>query len=486
MPFRPTLLASVLLAVSGAAAQAATFTVTTTADSGPGSLRAAILAANAEPGAHTIEFAPGFPLSGVVLLSSALPTITAERLAIDGSGREPRIDGNNQHRPFTIEVSVESVEFQSLHIRNGRVSLEFGGCVFGVPSSLGGNLTFRNVELRNCRSVGSGLSGGGAIYWPRPQGLLVIEDAYLIENESEVTAASGSASGGAVFTNAGLRIENTVFESNRAFASSPTGSSSGFGGAISVSNPTGSLSIERSIFATQFIGNSTLPSPGGGLGGAVLVGSGIEIRFDGSWFADNSSTFGGALGIRLLDIGSERPRVLLAQTSFVNNVAANSGGAITLDTGDLGVLAATFYNNSAPQGAHLGFPTGAAIESFENTLLGPTSSGDPCQFNPLVLPGALIGRNLVSGSGCNFARNAELPSVPLGTISIDESPGLIPVVRFSGAAVIDSIPETAFCGPVDARGTPRPQDGNGDGIARCDVGAYEAPGPMIFRNGFEP
>ena len=35
---------------------AATFTVTTTADSGPGSLRQAILDANASPGADTIVF----------------------------------------------------------------------------------------------------------------------------------------------------------------------------------------------------------------------------------------------------------------------------------------------------------------------------------------------------------------------------------------------------------------------------------------------
>lgn len=63
---------------------AATFTVTNTNDSGPGSLRQAILDANANPGADTIAF--NIPGSGLqtIELSSALPTIT-DPVTIDGT-----------------------------------------------------------------------------------------------------------------------------------------------------------------------------------------------------------------------------------------------------------------------------------------------------------------------------------------------------------------------------------------------------------------
>ena len=63
---------------------AATYTVTTTANSGAGSLRQAILDANASPGADTITFAIGAPGSQQSIQpTAALPTITGP-VTIDG------------------------------------------------------------------------------------------------------------------------------------------------------------------------------------------------------------------------------------------------------------------------------------------------------------------------------------------------------------------------------------------------------------------
>jgi hypothetical protein len=70
------------LALTGVAS-AATFTVTTAADSGAGSLRQAILDANANPGADTINF--NIPGSGVhtIVLASWLPN-TTDPVTVDG------------------------------------------------------------------------------------------------------------------------------------------------------------------------------------------------------------------------------------------------------------------------------------------------------------------------------------------------------------------------------------------------------------------
>jgi hypothetical protein len=52
--------------------------------------------------------------------------------------------------------------------------------------------------------------------------------------------------------------------------------------------------------------------------------------------------------------------------------------------------------------------------------------------------------------------------------------GLTPTHALNpGSAAIDASGVNAACPAADQRGLPRPQDGNGDGSAACDLGAYE-------------
>jgi hypothetical protein len=57
------------------------------------------------------------------------------------------------------------------------------------------------------------------------------------------------------------------------------------------------------------------------------------------------------------------------------------------------------------------------------------------------------------------------------------------VLRDSGHPDISAL----GCLATDQRGTPRPVDGDGNGIARCDIGAIEAATATneLFRDGFE-
>src|SRR5262249_36853075 len=76
-----------------------TFSVLNLFDSGPGSLRAAVAAANANPGADLIRFADG--LHGTIRLGSEL-SITDD-LTINGRGENHlTISGNNATRVFSI------------------------------------------------------------------------------------------------------------------------------------------------------------------------------------------------------------------------------------------------------------------------------------------------------------------------------------------------------------------------------------------------
>jgi len=108
MTRRQPALVALFLAVS-AAASATTYTVTSTADSGAGSLRQAILDANANPGADTIAFA--IVGSGVhtIAPASPLPQIT-EPVTIDGymqSGSSANTNPASQGLNTVLQIEID-------------------------------------------------------------------------------------------------------------------------------------------------------------------------------------------------------------------------------------------------------------------------------------------------------------------------------------------------------------------------------------------
>ena len=102
--------ASALVALlASAGAFATTYTVMTTADSGAGSLRQAILDANANPGADTIDF--NITGSGVhtIAPATALPTIT-EAATINGysqPGASANTNAPNQGTNAVIQIEID-------------------------------------------------------------------------------------------------------------------------------------------------------------------------------------------------------------------------------------------------------------------------------------------------------------------------------------------------------------------------------------------
>jgi hypothetical protein len=79
-------------------ASAATFTVSSTADSGPGSLRATVAAAQTSSGPNLIQFARG--VRGAIVLTSGAITIN-QSLTMAGPGAHRlSISGNDADRVF--------------------------------------------------------------------------------------------------------------------------------------------------------------------------------------------------------------------------------------------------------------------------------------------------------------------------------------------------------------------------------------------------
>lgn len=153
-------------------------TVTTTANSGAGSLRAVVAAAS--PG-ESITFAGALDGATIALTSGPIE-LAGRELTIDASGLPSGvlISGNLASRVFTI-TSGSTVTLRNLHIRHGREAANKGGGLLVAESSLtmedcsvsdcyastdGGGLWLNEVSgaIRRCRIAGneSGNFGGGA------------------------------------------------------------------------------------------------------------------------------------------------------------------------------------------------------------------------------------------------------------------------------------------------------------------------------------
>lgn len=151
---------ALLLAAAGGA-QAETITVTSSADSGPGTLRAAISAANASPEDSTIRFDAATD-SQPIVLQSALPDLPAAGGALTIEGNDPAdtiIDGDDQYRPLRVNFQNVDLTLRELTIRNGHADQGQGGAVYYVGSATS-SLAIDTVAFDSNRAS----YDGGAIY----------------------------------------------------------------------------------------------------------------------------------------------------------------------------------------------------------------------------------------------------------------------------------------------------------------------------------
>ena len=131
-------------------------TVTNTNDTGPGSLRRAVVIANLAPGPNTIEFALGSGAQTITLTSGAIE-ITDE-LTITGPADfadHVRISGNNSSGIFEIRNTTAPIVLENLTVRDGGAT--------GIIAEAGTDLRLNNCAIRDNDSAG-GTGFGGGLY----------------------------------------------------------------------------------------------------------------------------------------------------------------------------------------------------------------------------------------------------------------------------------------------------------------------------------
>lgn len=161
---------------------------------------------------------------------------------------------------------------------------------------------------------------------------------------------------------------------------------------------------------------------------------------------------------------------LLQNVTVARNSAARGGGIENL--GDLRMLNVTVAENTSTNGA--GIFTSAvtattpSTTSATNTLVAKNAGGAQCAMNGTVSSG---GYNLQGDASCSFTNSTDRLGDP-GFVGggLNGEPIFYPLLPTSKAVDTGS---PLICPSTDVRGVVRPQDGNGDSIALCDIGSFE-------------
>jgi len=406
-------LAAAMFAMSPPAALASMYTVTNLSDAKSGSLRQAILAANASEVADIITFRAG--LTGTISLTSTLPSIDSAggALSIRGPGaNELKISGNDSVQVMQV-ASGASLNLSGVRISRGATQL--GGFGGGISSS----------------------------------GSLIVSDSIFTRNKADAGGAIDSYGGGS------LTVANSTFSRNRGSLG---------GGAINSNSS--SVTVSDSTFFNN-VGRR-----GGAIGAGATGVGGASLTVTNSTLSWNTAREGGAIwataGVAYLDI---------TNSTFSGNRARgtqprNGGGAID-SNGPVAIAYSTFSGNSAATGGadlqlddHL--YRGPTV-TLMSTILG-SSGGSNCSVRDT---GTFVdaGYNLSSDDTCGLstANNSQPSTDPL-LDGLAYNGGPTPTMLPGSPAINMIRPGTNGCGttvPTDQTGIPRPQG------SKCDIGAVE-------------
>ncbi|MGA2499299.1 MAG: right-handed parallel beta-helix repeat-containing protein, partial [Tepidisphaeraceae bacterium] len=366
-----------------------TFQVTSTADAGPGSLRQAILAANANPGSDIIKFNLGTTLQHIVL-NSALPDIT-DPLTIDATqtgqtgGPLVSLEGDGTFAAFTIDTSTTG-DRGTTTIKGFSITGFYTGIVANTPvdienNVIGGNY-YDGIDINDIRTgetssisgnfIGTDAAGSTAlsnfvtgIVVANSPGVLTISgnviannygDGVDINNSSNVnltgnhigTDAAGVSSS---LGNQGNDVTIGSGSSGNTISGNTIIGSWGDGVLVDVDAGTGNK-ITGNYIGTNASGNQGLGNSGNGItvkvtGGQTIsdnaisgnLGYGVSLSYLGGPPSDSNTVQGNHIGTSMdgtVAIGNLSDGVFIVGNGnkiFGNTIAFNVGNGVSVQSG---------------------------------------------------------------------------------------------------------------------------------------------------------
>lgn len=375
---------------------------------------------------------------------------------IDASGYVVTLSGSGATGLFAVNAGVQ-LELRKVNLDAG-FDTTGGGAIYNKGKVLiyGGNLTNNQAPGAN----------GGAIY----------NDGGGVEIYGAGLAYNKGGNGGAIYNNAYLLVQSSRLDKNTA----------NYGGAIFTKG-------QANIINSTLYGNSV-----GANGGAIFSSSGM-LKVQTSTFDNNWSSNGNGGAIYSVSMSSLGLTPQIASSTFVKNKAGNWGGALYLQDTNSQLSNSTLTANSANYGGAV-YTYKAKLDTI-NATLSANASTQPAGGGNIYNNGVstwVVFRNSIlhkptSGNNCdgvavtNAGNNIQWPAAAacsgmwttdpwLMGLAFNGGPTQTMALGTASPAIDNANNAVCAAAPInnrDQRGFPRPTDGNGDGVAVCDIGAFE-------------
>jgi len=420
------LVAIVLLLAGGQPAYAVDITVNTTADDftddGDCSLREAITAANTDTARDACPAGSG---ADVITLPAGTYGLT-----IAGTSEGGNVDGD-------LDI-VNALTINGAGAATTIIDAAGSGeRHFDIFSNNGAfAVTMSGITMRSA----NGDQDGGAI-----------NNSQELTLNSVVITGNDAQDAGGIQNNGGaeLTINDSTLSNNSA-------SEKDNGGGIR--NSGGTLTINRSTLNNNF----------GGQDGGGLANSGTAT-INNTTITGNTVNDGG-IGGGISVFGA----TTINNSTIAGNSASGGGGGLSDET--LKVAAQTFVSAGVPpvdDGASVALGNGEPSVDITNSIVANNTTGGDCDVTTLTSG----GNNLDSDSTCDLTGTGDKPGQNPQLAALAANGGPTQTMAIPAGSPATDAGNNATCLATDQRGITRPQDGNSDGTAVCDMGAYELEPP---------